>query len=54
MSIAKHLLALTLAAVLAGCAAPSIYNPGGGGDYGQWGSLSKQVGKQVGKQVNHK
>ena len=47
--MSKIILALTLAATLAGCVAPTIYNPGGGGNYGQWGSLSKQVGKQINK-----
>ena len=47
--MSKIIIAFTLAAILAGCAAPSIYNPGGGGNYGNWGALSQQVGKQLNK-----
>ena len=41
----KALGAILILIALAGCAPPTIYNPGGGGD---WGSLSQQVGRQIG------
>lgn len=40
----KALIAMIALLLMAGCAAPTIYNPGGGGD---WGTLSQQVGRQL-------